>query len=432
VRADQRALYERERVPASNHAFHASPAIEARPRPAGDGFDVARVWGGYDDWEPVTAADPSTHDVYQMTTRLGGPKACPTCAANSIVFRRSRDGGETWGPDQFVIASAIDQYDPQIRVARGGAVYIAFLQDFVPGVTFRRSIDHGKTWSAPAVFTLPVTPLSWNDRPALVISPSGRDVYLAFNHSDSWIVASHDYGRTFGVPVKTNDDHRYYFHSAGTVAPNGAVYVTAQDYSQTYIGATHVDVIRSNDGGRTWRTVRVDTSLASPRCVHVPGCYYGFLGPVAGLASDAAGTLLLAYNVNDVPYGPQQVFARTSRDGATWSARVQISDPDPSVNNGFPAIASGAGAGDFRVAFMGTRAALWDTWYRRFDGRRWSLPVRLSNRKGGTPYEHPGGFDFPYGDYLGISVDGGGALHAIWGAGPNYNGPGGTWYTRGE
>lgn len=432
VRADQPALFEAERgaLPSSNHAFRPSRAIETLPQAGPGGFDLERLWSGYDDWEPVTAVDPRSADVYQITTRLGGPKACPTCAANSVIFRRSRDGGRTWEADRFLIASTVNQYDPQIRVSRDGAVYVAFLLSFTPGVTFQRSTDHGTTWSTPISFSGPGSPVSWSDRPALAISASGRDVYLAFNHSDSYVVASHDYGRTFGAPVKTSNDHRYYFHSAGTVTADGGTFFVAEDWSQNYHGPTHVDVLRSHDGGSSWSTVRVDTSQAAPKCNGVPGCYFGFLGTMAGLASDAAGRLFLAYNVNEVPNGAQQVYARTSTDGATWSRRVLISDPNSAVNNGFPAVAAGPRAGDFRVVWMGTRLSLWDTWYRRLAEGRWTDAVRLSNRRGGTSYTHPGGYDYPYGDYFSIAVDRDETLHAIWGAGPSYSGPGGTWYTR--
>jgi len=311
-------------------------------------------------------------------------------------------------------------------------VFAAFLQSYRPGVTFVRSPDRGATWSTPIAFTQPHTALAWNDRPSLAISPTGRDVYIAFNHSESWIVASHDGGRTFGTPVQTSHDRRYYFHSAGAVAPDGSVTFAAQAYAQTYRGDVIVDAIHSSDGGATWQTVRVDVGREPPGCRGVPGCYLGFLGPEAGLASDARGMLLMAYNINERPRGPQRLFVRTSTDGVTWSARAEISGAGARVNKTFPAVAAGSGAGDFRVVWMDDRTGAWDTWYRRFANGSWTAPVRLSNRHAGAPYQSPLGFAFPYGDYLGVTVDARGQTHAIWGAGPNYNGPGGTWYTRGR
>jgi len=422
---------ERDAVPAGSHAFNASTAIEARPRAQPDGFDEERLWSGYDDWEPFIATDPSSHFVYALTTRLAAPRPCEICARNAIMFRRSRDGGATWEADRFLLQTKISQYDPQIRVARDGTVFAAFLVEFRPGVTFMRSTDHGTTWSAPISFSGPQHIPHWSDRPALAISASGRDVYIGFNHSDSWVVASHDGGRTFAAPVKTSNDRRYYFHSAGAVAPDGRVYFAAQDYSQTYHGQVHIDVIRSSDGGRTWRMARVDTAFATPRCRSVPGCYFGFLGPVAGLAVDASGNLLMAYNIGNVAHYPQRLYVRTSRDGATWSPRIDISGTALGVENAFPVAAAGPGSGDFRVAWMDTRLGYWDVWYRRLNAGKWGPPVRLSKGGAGAPYVHSAGYDFPYGDYMGLSVDSAGIAHAIWGAGPNYKGPGGTWFTRG-
>jgi hypothetical protein len=121
------------------------------------------------------------------------------------------------------------------------------------------------------------------------ISPDGRHVYIAFNASDSYVVASHDYGEHFAAPVKSNQDRRYWFHSGGAVAPNGDVYFATVDYSQDYSGEAHINVLKSEDGGLTWTTTRVDTSEEMPDCEWADGCYFGFLGPSAALAIDSAG-----------------------------------------------------------------------------------------------------------------------------------------------
>lgn len=421
---------DRDVAPPGDPRWRPSGAIEAMPHAGASGFDRERLWSGFDDWEPIVAADPSSSYVYQLTTRLDGPRPCNRCAKDSIIFRRSHDGGATWEADRFLFPSQINEFDPQIRVARDGSVYAAFLQSYRPGVTFIRSTDHGTTWTVPVTFTHPHSALAWNDRPSLAISASGHDVFIAFNRSDSWIVTSHDSGKTFGAPQQTSHDHRYYFHSAGTVAPDGSATFTAQAYTQSYHGNVNIDTIHTSDGGMTWQTTQVDVSREPPDCSSVPGCYLGFLGPEAGIAADANGTLLLAYNANLKPRAPERLFARTSTDGVTWTSRAEISGAGSAVTKTFPAVAAGPDAGDFRVVWMDNKTGDWDTWYRRLAGGTWSVPVKLSNRNSGAPYKSPHGFGFPYGDYLGVSVGRGGRAHAIWGAGPSYNGPGGTWYTR--
>lgn len=398
------------------------------------GFEQERLWSVYDDWEPALAVDPVSADVYQITTRYDGPKPCRSCKLPALVWRRSTDGGLTWSPDHFLVQTRRTQNDPQIAVATDGALYVAWLNEYRPGVQFMKSTDRGETWSAPVSLAPARDQPRWSDRPVLAISADGQHVYVAFNASHSYVVASHDFGATFSAPVKTNNDQRYWFHSAGAVAPDGAVYFAAVDYSQDYSGVSHINVLRSADGGQSWMTTLVDVSAEMPDCPWAEGCYFGFLGPSAGLAVNSSGTLLLAYNAGDAPGAPQAIYARFSGDGgATWSSRKLLSQG--LEHNAFPAVATGPLPDDFQVVWQGSQPGqtdAWNTWYRHTagDAQTWQTAVRLSDRPDGAPYKHPAGYQFPYGDYLEMEVDGTGAAYVIWGEGGSYTGPGGTWFTR--
>jgi hypothetical protein len=411
--------------------------IQARPEdsPSNNGFEAERLWGPYNDWEPAIAIDRAAGYVYQLTTRYDGPEPCKRCAGPYIIFRRSIDGGATWQADQFLTPFRKSHNDPQIEVSSDGTIYAAWLNDYVPGVKFIKSADQGTTWTAPHSITTKSIKPNWSDKPILAISADGRDVYIAFNASDSYVVASHDYGATFSQPVRTSDDKRYWFHTGGAVAPDGSVYFAATDYSLDYTGDAHINVLKSNDGGTTWTTTRVDTSREAPACDWSPGCYLGFFGPSAVLAVDSAETIMLAYSSSDIPGAPQRIYVSTSTDGMTWSARTEISNSSASVNNAFPALAAGPKAGDFRLAWQDDRnggTTAWNTWYRRttHGGNSWTDPVRVSDQPGGAPYKTTAGYAFPYGDYFEIAVDAEGRTHLIWGEGASYSGPGGTWYTR--
>jgi len=405
---------------------------------AAAGFESERLWSAYDDWEPALAVDPVNPSyVYQLTTRYNGPAPCNRCSGPWIIFRRSEDGGQTWLPDQFLTPARKSHNDPQIEVANDGALYVAWLNDYVPGVKFTKSTDRGNTWAAPIALTGKGRKPTWSDKPILALSPDGRDVYIAFNASDSYVAASHDYGATFSEPVKTSSDTRYWFHSGGAVAPNGAVYFAATDYSQDYSGDSNVNVLKSIDGGASWTTARVDTSAEMPDCPWSDGCYFGFLGPSAALAVDSGGTIMIAYNAGDTPGAPQRMHVRTSSDGVSWSARQEVSNGSAAVNNAFPALAAGPRPGDFRVAWQDDRSgstSAWNTWYRRTanGGVTWSDAVRVSDLGAGAPYKSAAGYSFPYGDYFEIDVDANGLAHLIWGEGVSYTGLGGTWYTRGQ
>jgi hypothetical protein len=74
----------------------------------------------------------------------------------------------------------------------------------------------------------------------------------------------------------------------------------------------------------------------------------------------------------------------------------------------------------------------WNVWYRRSTdgGLTWSGEVRISDARSGTVYKRRRGFDEPYGDYGEIAVTQGGGTIAVWGEGPSYLGPGGSWYNQ--
>lgn len=401
------------------------------------GFDSERVWGTWNDWEPAIAADPVAPYVYQMTTRYNGTAPCKGCRGPWIVFRRSADGGATWGPDKYLTARKGAFNDPEVEVAEDGTIYAAYLDGYNPGVSFIKSTNRGDTWSAPIALTQGASPPAWSDKPILAVSADGQDVYVGLNSSDSYIVASHDRGASFGNPVKTNSDGRYWFHTGGAVAPDGTAYFGAVDYSQDYTGDSHVNVLRSDDGGQSWTTTRLDSSAQMPGCAWAAGCYLGFLGPSAALAVDAAGRVMVAYHAGDSPGAAQRMYVRTSTDGTSWSARTEVGSGAGGVNHAFPALAAGPVAGDFRLAFQDDRngsQTAWNTWYRRTSngGASWSAALRISDKGSGASYKAAAGYRFPYGDYFEIAVDSSGMAHALWGEGASYDGPGGTWYTRGN
>ncbi len=414
-----------------------TPTPTPTPPPSGGGFDNERLWGPRNDWEPAVAADPSSAYLYQLTTRYDGPAPCTGCKPPWIIFRSSPDGGASWGADQFLSRDKKTHNDPQVEVANDGAIYVAWLHAYVPGVKFTKSLDRGATWSAPIVVAAGGQP-NFSDKPILAISADGRYVYIAFNASDSWVVVSSDYGASFSAPRKISNDTRYWFHSAGAVASNGDVYFAATDYSQDYTGAANVNVQRSTDFGASWSSVYVDTGQQAPDCSWSPGCYLGFFGPSAGLAVDASGRILVAYTAGLTAGAAPRLFVRSSSDrGSTWGARTELGSTGAGVIHAFPNVAAGPGSDDFRVSWQDDRNgshAAFNTWYRRTTntGSSWGAPVRLSNLGTGASYKSVNGYSFPYGDYFEMAVDASGRNHLIWSAGASYNGPGGSWYTRGQ
>ena len=412
----------------------------AHVRPGGfapaTGWQSEQVWNaGQNDWEPSIATDPTPGSswVYQATTRYGGTKACPSCPGTAIIVRSSSNGGVTWGADRFICAckNVKAQNDPVLAVSNTGVVYAVWMNDYNPGVVFAKSSDHGVTWTAP--IAVKGSGLSFTDKPWMAISPDGKDVYVAFNSSDSYVVASHNYGASFGARIKTNADTRYYFAEGGTVAPNGNVYFAESAENQSATGTVQIVLVKSVNAGASWTQTVVDTSQQQPACT-VPSCGVDFFAPSASLDVDSAGTILMAYSANTTALANKTLYVTTSADaGVSWSPRADIGQN--TGDNGFPSVEAGTSAGDFRVGWQDSRngAAAWNTWYRRTTngGSTWAAQVKLSDATGGATYKTANGYAFPYGDYFDLAVNSSGQNFVIWGEGPNYVGPGGTWFTRG-
>ena len=406
--------------------------------------------GGGAYWEPTIAADPSSSYVYQAVTYINASKTCSGCPGTAIFLRSSKDGGATWGEARPVSLARGRgwQFDPQIKVATDGTVYVVFLQTFNPGSVLFKSTDHGATWSGP--FTMN-GPISYNDKPILVISPSGQDVYVALNVKlASYVAVSHDAGQSF-AQVQTSNESLWWYSYGGTYAPDGSVYFaqageagaktngkrTNQGHTD---GIQKIFVLKMNHEGTAWENVYVDTSAVATSCA-ISACYADYFAAQASIAADAAGNLLLAYTRNDVNGTAHKMYLRTSSDGASWSSPVVFNDQG---DNNFPAVVAGPSAGDFRLAWQDNRNAgcwdcgglgSWNTWYSQTTdgGGTWTASVRLSNLGGGAPYKTPHGYAFPNGDYFGLAVDSVGTNHVIWGEadGSSLYCCGGTWYTRG-
>jgi hypothetical protein len=309
-----------------------------------------------------------------------------------------------------------------LQVSARGVIYAAWMDDW--DVVFMRSSDHGRTWHDRFDFRRAVG-RSFTDKPWIAISRSGRDVYVAFNASDSYIAASHDFGRTWSRPVKTNTDHRYWFAEGGAVARSGAAYFAESAEHQDAKGNIELAVLSSADGGRRWRTNVVGVSRQQPRC-RVTDCPNDFYGSQLSLAVGRAGTVLVAYCANQKAGAPLRLFVRRSADGRRWSAPHLLAGTGAraAVGTDFPKVAAGLRPGVFEVGWEDDR-----------DGpAAWNVRVSRSRNAGATwsgaeLISRPG-FAFPYGDYFGMAVDGSGAFYLTWSEGKGYDGLGHTWWSK--
>jgi hypothetical protein len=392
-------------------------------------FDTEQLWGTTSNtyWEPTIAADPSSNWVYQLTTNT---------SAKQILFRSSRDGGNVWSTSINVcpLKGTPWQYDPQIKVANNGTIYVACLNGFKnPGIVFTRSSDHGVTWTT----SLPIEgTLNYGDKPILIVSGNGADVYIGFNAKLAFYVAvSHDSGNSFAAPVLATTESLWYYSYGGIVAPNGTAYFAVAGETQIKnkeTGPTNVELLSSSDGGHTWSDHYFATGQEGAACT-VKNCYPDFYDPQDTITADEQGNLLFTYTKNDVVQGNNSIYISRSADGVNWTSPVVLNALGNSTS---PELGIGPTPDDFRIAWQDNRngTTAWNTWYARSTdgGVTWSNPVQLSNLSNGASYKSSLGYEFPFGDYMGLSVNSAGVNFVIWGEGANVYSVGGTWYTKGQ
>src|SRR2546426_1607211 len=201
--------------------------------------------------------------------------------------------------------------------------------------------------------------IRYNDKPTLVISPSGQDVYVAFNVKlSSYVAVSHNAGQTV-AQVQTSNESLWWYTYGGTYAPDGSVYFaqageagaktngkrTNQGHTD---GVQKIFVLKMNHQGTVWQNVYLDTSMVATPCA-ISGCYGDYFAAQAAVAADAAGNLLVAYTRNDVNGTAHRMFIRSSSDGVSWSDPVLFNDQGDS---NFPAIVAGPNAGGLPLAWQ--------------------------------------------------------------------------------
>jgi len=221
-----------------------------------------------------------------------------------------------------------------------------------------------------------------------------------------------------------------------TIDGEGNAFVAWASYARSGPGkgAAALYVSKSEDGGASWSTRLLDTSMAAPGCERFK-CGWGYLGAQIAMTSDGAGTLYALWNAGRTAYGAQKIyFSSSTTAGDTWSAKSAIANAGAGTEQAFPAVVAGD-AGDVRIAWMDKRRGLlWNTYYRSSTngGASWSTVVTPSGYRRGYRYIHRGGFDFPFGDYFGLAIDGDGNTQAAWGEGLNFDSPGSIWYASGR
>jgi sialidase-1 len=273
----------------------------------------------------------------------GRPTGADAPGPNSVLQRRSTDGGKTWG-EQTVIAAGVTTgaksgySDPSYVVDRvTGEIFnfhvLSFDQGFfgstagtslenrnILHAAVARSSDNGKTWSSE-VITGDITPqASWISR----FAASGQGIQLRYGpHAGRLVqqytirtsagalqavsVYSDDHGATWqaGTPVGTGmDENKTVELSDGTIMLN----------SRDSAGSKARKVAYSTDGGVSYGEVSIDRSLPDP--TNNASIIRAFPDAAEG---SAEAKVLLFSNAGSTASRSNGTVRLSFDDGKTWS-----------------------------------------------------------------------------------------------------------------
>jgi hypothetical protein len=418
-----------------------SPRREPSDRPP---VERQYLSGTFDDWEPSLGVGGDNVVSIIATRSLPAPAGAARPALGQAIVWTSQNGGRTFDTAVFASPTQHMQGDPRIKADNAGNIYASWIglnwdstgrgPDPKSGALMLAvSRDRGRTFT---MHTAATQKTGIGDKPELAITPDGQKVFLAYMGAGTLDLAtSNDSGRAWNIRV-VDTMKMMHWPSGSSLAPNGTLYVAHPHFFGRFtdtIANISLRLLRIADGGSSLTSREYSRSSrlgGRGKCMHGETCPVQM--PYAGVATDARNRVYVAYTEGKAREVYGLYFLRSEDGGVTWSDPTPLSTaPRPSsgdrADNYYPMIAA-AGDGLVYVMWFDDRTGPLNAWAKRSTdgGRTWSADVRLSS----TDRDGMVGL---YGEYGGLGIDSGGALHVTWGEGTgriSQGGKGGIWYAR--
>jgi hypothetical protein len=247
---------------------------------------------------------------------------------NEILFRKSTDGGKTFGSTINLSNNIGFATDQQIAVS-GSNVYVTWNANYE--IFFRKSTDGGNTFGS-------FINLSHNPGFSYVpnIALAGSTVYVTWGDEtpgsfDILLRKSTDGGNTFGSTINLSNNTGFSYGAKVALA-GSTVYVIWGDNTP---GNDEIFFRKSTDGGNTFgSTINVSNNTANS------------LNPQIALAGS---TLYVTWQDNTP--GNYEIFLKISPDGgSTFSTALNLShNPGVSYLSSVPLAVAGTGTGGSSV-----------------------------------------------------------------------------------
>jgi hypothetical protein len=285
---------------------------------------------------------------------------------NEIYYKRSTDGGLTWGTDTRLTNAVGDSWRPSIAVS-GPMVHVVWTDVRLGGgfgtVFYKRSTDAGLTWQADIALTNSPDALY----PSVAVSGSLVHVVWGDFRDGNWRIyykRSADGGASWSPDTRLTNGAVSSLDASVAVS-DSVVHVVWQDLRD---GNWEIYYKRSTNAGVSWGT---DTRLTTHSAV-------------SDQPSIAVSGLLVHVVWRDDRDGNTEIYAKRSADGGlSWGADIRLTN-NTAISR-YPSIATSDSV--VHVVWQDDRdGPNGEIYYKRSTnaGVSWETDTRLTNNVGGS------------------------------------------------
>ncbi len=298
-----------------------------------------------------------------------------------IYYKRSTDGGTSWGTDtRLTNNSGVSNY-PSVAVS-GSIVHVVWSDSRDTGIYYKRSTDGGTSWGADQRLTNQTALFANSFRTSVAVSGTVVNVVwhdLRDGNIEVYYKRSPDGGASWGADTPLTN------HTGQSVNPSIAVSgsVVHVAWEEQRDGNPEIYYRRSIDGGISWEPdTRLTNNPAQSR-----------------FASISVSDSVVHIVWRDQRDGNMEIYYKRSTDGgANWGSDTRLTDN--SATSQFPSIAASGSA--VHVVWWDARSVSEEIYYKKSTdgGTTWGTDTRLTNNSAES-------------QYASVTVSGS-AVHVVW------------------
>jgi hypothetical protein len=309
---------------------------------SGTSWSAARrlTWTLGDSHRPAMAIDSS--DIIHVFWDDDTP------GGMEIYYKRSSNGGASWGAAQRLTWTSGSSYDTAVAIDSSDAIHIAWYgySPGVPEIYYKRSPDGGATWN-------PVKRLTWtsgNSYVPAIATDSSNAIHIVWEDETPGIAEIY-YRQSPDGGSNWNSAKRLTWTSGGSYMP-----VIAADSSDTIhvawydhtAGNLEIYYKRSEDGGSTWGPAqRLTWTSGGSRYI--------------AIAVEANAIIHIAW-YDDTPGASEIYYKRSTDGGSTWSVAQRLTWTSDSSS--YPAMAIDSGS-NIHLVWEDMTPANWEIYYKK-------------------------------------------------------------------